>query len=119
MSVTTAGEPRSRRRRRLSSRGDRATLGLFVGLPTFFHVLLVWLPAIATILLSFTFWTGINFSDITWAGVDNYDNINNYDDTVGTHNNHNDRDLACGSCRSVGGVCTGSDPQSVSKAFGK
>jgi multiple sugar transport system permease protein/raffinose/stachyose/melibiose transport system permease protein len=38
-------------------------------------VLLVWLPAIATILLSFTFWTGINFSDITWAGVDNYDNI--------------------------------------------
>ncbi|MEL0075325.1 MAG: sugar ABC transporter permease [Ilumatobacter sp.] len=75
MSVTTAGEPRSRRRRRLSSRGDRVTLGLFVGLPTFFHVLLVWLPAIATILLSFTFWTGINFSDITWAGVDNYDNI--------------------------------------------
>ncbi|MGB0209652.1 MAG: carbohydrate ABC transporter permease [Ilumatobacteraceae bacterium] len=75
MSVTTAGEPRSRRRRRLSSRGDRATLGLFVGLPTFFHVLLVWLPAIATILLSFTFWTGINFSDITWAGVDNYENI--------------------------------------------
>ncbi|MEL0284612.1 MAG: sugar ABC transporter permease, partial [Ilumatobacter sp.] len=73
--MTTAGEPRSRRRRRLSSRGDRATLGLFVGLPTFFHVLLVWLPAIATILLSFTFWTGINFSDITWAGVDNYDNI--------------------------------------------
>ena len=75
MSVTTAGEPRSRRRRRLSSRGDRVTLGLFVGLPTFFHVLLVWLPAIATILLSFTFWTGINFSDITWAGVDNYENI--------------------------------------------
>ncbi|MGA0782147.1 MAG: carbohydrate ABC transporter permease, partial [Ilumatobacteraceae bacterium] len=66
---------RSRRRRRLSSRGDRVTLGLFVGLPTFFHVLLVWLPAIATILLSFTFWTGINFSDITWAGFDNYDNI--------------------------------------------
>ena len=75
MSVTTAGEPRSRRRRRLSSRGDRVTLGLFVGLPTFFHVLLVWLPALATILLSFTFWTGINFSDITWAGFDNYDNI--------------------------------------------
>ncbi|MGA0732374.1 MAG: carbohydrate ABC transporter permease [Ilumatobacteraceae bacterium] len=48
---------------------------MFVGLPTFFHVLLVWLPAIATILLSFTFWTGINFSDITWAGFDNYDNI--------------------------------------------
>ena len=75
MSVTTAGEPRARRRRRRSSRGDRVTLGLFVGLPTFFHVLLVWLPAVATILLSFTFWTGINFADITWAGLDNYDNI--------------------------------------------
>jgi multiple sugar transport system permease protein/raffinose/stachyose/melibiose transport system permease protein len=43
--------------------------------PTAVHVALVWLPAIATILLSLTFWTGIRYSDITWAGLANYENI--------------------------------------------
>ena len=37
--------------------------------------MLVWIPAILTIVLSFTYWTGINFGDIKWAGVANYDNI--------------------------------------------
>jgi multiple sugar transport system permease protein len=63
------------RRRRAFSRGDRVTLGIFVGIPTLFHVVLVWIPAILTILLSFTYWTGINFGDIKWAGAANYDNI--------------------------------------------
>ena len=62
-------------RRRAFSRGDRLTLALFVGVPTAVHVALVWLPAIATILLSLTFWTGIRYSDITWAGLANYENI--------------------------------------------
>jgi multiple sugar transport system permease protein/raffinose/stachyose/melibiose transport system permease protein len=48
---------------------------VFVGVPTFLHAVLVWLPAVLTILLSFTFWTGINFGDIKWAGLDNYTNI--------------------------------------------
>jgi multiple sugar transport system permease protein/raffinose/stachyose/melibiose transport system permease protein len=38
-------------------------------------VVLVWIPAILTMLLSFTYWTGINFGDIKWAGLANYDNI--------------------------------------------
>ena len=63
------------RRRRAFSRGDRATLGLFVGIPTFLHVALVWFPAVATIGLSFTYWTGIRFSDIKWAGLANYKTI--------------------------------------------
>ena len=46
-----------------------------MGVPTFFHVVLVWIPAILTMLLSFTYWTGINFGDIKWAGLANYDNI--------------------------------------------
>jgi multiple sugar transport system permease protein/raffinose/stachyose/melibiose transport system permease protein len=72
---TTAARPQRPRRRRAFSRSDRLTLGLFVGVPTALHVLLVWIPAILTIILSFTYWTGIRYSDITWAGLANYDNI--------------------------------------------
>jgi multiple sugar transport system permease protein/raffinose/stachyose/melibiose transport system permease protein len=72
---SSATRPVRSRRRRAFSRGDRLTLGVFVGVPTFLHVVLVWLPAVLTILLSFTFWTGINFGDIKWAGLDNYTNI--------------------------------------------
>jgi multiple sugar transport system permease protein/raffinose/stachyose/melibiose transport system permease protein len=74
MSSSATGPVRSRRRRAFS-RGDRLTLGVFVGVPTFLHLVLVWIPAVLTILLSFTFWTGINFGDIKWAGLDNYTNI--------------------------------------------
>jgi multiple sugar transport system permease protein/raffinose/stachyose/melibiose transport system permease protein len=74
MSSSATRPPKSRRRRAFS-RGDRVTLAIFVGIPTFFHLVLVWIPAILTILLSFTYWTGINFGDIKWAGVANYDNI--------------------------------------------
>jgi multiple sugar transport system permease protein/raffinose/stachyose/melibiose transport system permease protein len=63
------------RPRRAFTKGDRLALGLFVGLPTLVHVVLVWIPAIATILLSFTYWTGIDVADIRWAGLANYDNI--------------------------------------------
>ena len=72
---SSATRPVRSRRRRAFSRGDRLTLGLFVGVPTFLHLVLVWIPAVLTILLSFTFWTGINFGDIRWAGLDNYTNI--------------------------------------------
>jgi len=73
--MTAAAAGRTARRRRAFSRGDRLTLALFVGVPTALHVALVWLPAIATILLSFTFWTGIRYGDIAWAGLANYENI--------------------------------------------
>lgn len=62
-------------RRRAFSRQDRFTLGAFIGLPTALHIILVWIPALATIALSFTYWTGIHFSDIRWAGLANYENI--------------------------------------------
>ncbi|MBM3806442.1 MAG: sugar ABC transporter permease [Actinobacteria bacterium] len=72
---SSATRPVRSRRRRAFSRGDRLTLGLFVGVPTLLHLLLVWIPAILTIVLSFTYWTGIRFGDIKWAGVANYTNI--------------------------------------------
>ncbi len=74
MNTTATNNVKVRRRRAFSKR-DRLTLGLFVGIPTALHLALVWLPALATIGLSFTFWTGIRYSDIRWAGLANYENI--------------------------------------------
>ena len=45
------------------------------GIPTLLHVGLVWIPTIASILLSLTDWKGIRFSDISWVGIKNYDAI--------------------------------------------
>ena len=77
MTTETAAlrEKTSPRRRRFFSRQDKITLGFFIGIPTFVHLALVWLPAIGTILLSFTYWTGIRVEDIKFAGVANYENI--------------------------------------------
>ena len=80
MSTATAVEkPQAKakkaNRRRTFSKRDRFTLGVFIGVPTFLHVALVWFPAVATIYLSFTYWTGIHIGDIQWAGLANYENI--------------------------------------------
>ena len=75
MTEVTATGSKSARRRRSFSASDRLTLGVFVGVPAFIHVVFVWIPALVTILLSFTFWTGINIGDIRWAGFENYRNI--------------------------------------------
>ena len=77
MAVETAAPSTKQvaRRRRFFSKQDKVTLGFFIGIPTFLHVALVWFPAIATIGLSFTYWTGIRIEDIAWAGLSNYENI--------------------------------------------
>lgn len=46
-----------------------------IGIPTLLHVALVWFPTISSIILSFTNWKGIRFSDIEWVGVKNYQQI--------------------------------------------
>jgi multiple sugar transport system permease protein/raffinose/stachyose/melibiose transport system permease protein len=73
--MTTTATSTKTRRRRAFSKGDRLTLGLFLGVPTFLHVVWVWIPAIATIGLSFTYWNGVRISDIKWAGLANYKTI--------------------------------------------
>jgi multiple sugar transport system permease protein/raffinose/stachyose/melibiose transport system permease protein len=71
---TTATNPKVRSRRSLS-RNDRITLTAFIGIPTLMQIIFLWLPALITIALSFTYWNGVNVSDIKWAGLANYKNI--------------------------------------------
>jgi multiple sugar transport system permease protein len=74
---TAEGTPAvPRRRLRRMSAGDRVVVTLMVVVPTLFVLLLVVLPAIASVLLSFTRWEGIGGLDtIQWIGLTNYKNI--------------------------------------------
>jgi multiple sugar transport system permease protein len=54
---------------------DRWVVLAMAGIPTVLHVGLVWIPTIASIVLSFTNWNGIRFSDMTWVGFKNYNQI--------------------------------------------
>jgi multiple sugar transport system permease protein len=69
--VTTA--PRKGRRRYSQlSRGDKIALGFFVGIPTFFHIMFVWVPTISTVALSFTEWDGLKLGTWKLVGFENY-----------------------------------------------
>ena len=55
------------------SRGDRLFLILLIGIPTLIHLTFVWIPALATIFLSFTDWNGITgIGTIHFIGFRNY-----------------------------------------------
>lgn len=71
MTTTAAPLPR-RRRHRLKGR-DRAVLMTMVGVPAFLHITLVWIPAILTVILSFTEWDNLApLGDIRAVGFQNY-----------------------------------------------
>jgi len=71
--VATA-PPKRRRRRRYSqlSRRDKIALTLFAGVPTVIHIVFVWVPAISTVLLSFTKWDGLKLGTWKLIGFRNY-----------------------------------------------
>ena len=81
----TRGAGGRRRTRRESAGGrvshrlatsDRVVVIAFIAIPTLFVVGLVWLPALASVLLSFTAWNGIGGLDtIDWIGLENYRNV--------------------------------------------
>jgi multiple sugar transport system permease protein len=54
---------------------DRIVITAMVLVPTVLVVWLVWLPALASVLLSFTRWNGFRFSSIEWVGTQNYSDI--------------------------------------------
>jgi len=70
-------KPLARRRqvRRLTAR-DKVILVLMIGIPILIEAVLVWIPAIASIVLSFGQWNGVGaFSKIQWIGGTNYSNV--------------------------------------------
>lgn len=71
----TSRKARRRRKNAFTSK-DRAVIAGLVGGPTLLHVVFVWLPTIATILLSFCQWDGIGgLNNITWVGFKNFTQI--------------------------------------------
>jgi multiple sugar transport system permease protein/raffinose/stachyose/melibiose transport system permease protein len=62
------------RLRRLTRR-DKTVLTLMTGVPTSIMVVFVWIPALASIYLSFTTWDGIGLGSIKWVGLQNYRQI--------------------------------------------
>ncbi|MDX3072905.1 carbohydrate ABC transporter permease [Streptomyces sp. NPDC088354] len=80
-SAPPSAPPRPRPRSRPRSRprrlgpGDRLFLAVVVGVPLLALLFFVWLPALASMGLSFTSWDGIALSDIHWTGLENYRQI--------------------------------------------
>jgi multiple sugar transport system permease protein/raffinose/stachyose/melibiose transport system permease protein len=70
-SAAAAKPVRARRVRRLSRR-DKIVLSIMVGIPTLIQLLMVWIPTLLSIGLSFVRWNGLEFSDIKAAGTANY-----------------------------------------------
>jgi multiple sugar transport system permease protein len=77
-SLSPEKKPRRRPRGDIArlSRGDRAIVLLMIAVPTALVLWLVWVPAVLTVVLSFSNWAGVgNIDTIKWIGVDNYRNI--------------------------------------------
>jgi multiple sugar transport system permease protein len=79
MATETAAAPRLARLRGratgLSAR-DRVAVAVMVGLPLVFVVGLIWLPTLASVILSLTSWDGIGgLNTIQWIGTQNYSQI--------------------------------------------
>lgn len=67
---------KGRRRATALSGSDRIVLLLMVGVPTVLHVALVWVPTLASVILSFSSWDGIgDLSTIKFVGFQNYVDI--------------------------------------------
>jgi multiple sugar transport system permease protein len=77
--IAEAGTVVSRRRRRRYSplnRHDKLILALMVGVPLALDVVLVWLPTLASVLLSFTNWSGIGaITQQNLVGLKNYQTL--------------------------------------------
>ena len=69
--LLSPGRPR-RRRYSLLSRRDKIVLGAMVFVPTLIQLVLIWIPTVISVFLSFVRWNGLAFSDIRAAGLANY-----------------------------------------------
>lgn len=72
---TTRRAFRKGQRRKFSAQtaADKWWLALMVAIPAFLHIMLVWVPATGTVILSFTEWDNLlPLSEATWVGFHNY-----------------------------------------------
>ena len=73
-----ASSPTEKRKKRYSllSRGDKITLWLMAGIPTFLVCFFILLPTFASVILSFTSWNGIGgLEAIEFIGFKNYSDL--------------------------------------------
>jgi multiple sugar transport system permease protein/raffinose/stachyose/melibiose transport system permease protein len=63
---------RRRRRYSLLSTRDKLVLGAMVLVPTLIQLVLIWIPTVISVMLSFVRWNGLAFSDIRPGGLANY-----------------------------------------------
>jgi multiple sugar transport system permease protein len=76
LATPAAGGARPRRRFSLLTRQDKIVLAILIGIPAFIHIFLVWVPTIASVVLSFTNWNGITpLSEVPFEGLRNYENL--------------------------------------------
>jgi ABC-type sugar transport system permease subunit len=74
--VAVARERTKRKRFRLLTNRDLGVLVFMLGLPALIHVFFVWVPALLSILLSFSRWDGIGgVETIEWIGLTNYEQV--------------------------------------------
>ncbi len=72
----SAPPPRRRGKLRSLSGTDKVVVSVMVAVPTLVVLVLVWFPALATVLLSFTDWNGVgDLADIEVIGATNYVNV--------------------------------------------
>lgn len=64
--------PRKPRRSHRLSGTDKAVLVAMVAIPTLIQLVLIWIPMLLSIGLSFTYWDALSLSDIRPAGLANY-----------------------------------------------
>ncbi len=76
-SAATAVRARKARRGHLLTPADKVVLGVMVAIPTLIQALLIWIPMLLSVALSFARWNGLALSDIKSAGRANYDFVLN------------------------------------------
>ncbi|MGB3592620.1 MAG: sugar ABC transporter permease, partial [Ornithinimicrobium sp.] len=68
--------PSANKKLELMTGRDRAVLAVMVIIPAIFVLGFVWIPALISVVLSFTRWNGIGpVSDIEWIGLQNYTDL--------------------------------------------
>jgi multiple sugar transport system permease protein/raffinose/stachyose/melibiose transport system permease protein len=73
----TSKSPAPRRHLRQLTRRDRIVLGVMIGIPTLIQLVLVWLPTLASVILSFFKWDGLGLSGFHFNGLTNYNFVFN------------------------------------------